>query len=47
MPYNVHALYNDFKYDWSEYGQLAEQLAIDLFYWFKTHPARKKEYFKM
>ena len=36
MPYNAHAVYNDFKYGWLEYGQPAEQLAVDLFYWFKT-----------
>lgn len=26
--------------------QVAEQLAIDLFCWFKAHPARKEDYFK-
>lgn len=46
MPCNVHAVHNGFKYGLSEYGQLAEQLAIDLFYWFKAHPARKEDYFK-
>ena len=41
MPCNVNAVHNGFKYGLSEYGQLAEQLAIDLFYWFKAHPARR------
>ena len=31
MPCNVHAVHNGFKYGLSKYGQLAEQLAIDLF----------------
>ena len=39
-------MHNGFKYGLSEYGQLAEQLAIDLFYWFKAHPAPKEDYFK-
>ena len=26
MPYNIHAVCNDFKHVLSEYGQLAEQL---------------------
>ena len=47
MPYNVHAVYNAFKQGWSDYGQLAEQLPIDLFYWLKTHLVRKNNYFKM
>lgn len=46
MPCNVHFVHNGFKYGLSEYGQLAEQLAIDLFYWFKAHPAHKEDYFK-
>ena len=45
MPCNVHAVHNGLKYGLSEHGQLAEQLAIDLFYWFKAHPAHK-DYFK-
>ena len=47
MPCNVHVVHNSFKYGLSEYGQLAEQLGIDLFYWFKAHPARKEDYLKM
>ena len=46
MACNIHTVHNGFKYGLSEYGQLAEQLAIDLFYWFKAHPARKEDYFK-
>ena len=40
-------MHNGFKYGLSEYCQLAEHLAIDLFYWFKAHPAGKEDYFKM
>ena len=47
MPCNVYAVYNDLKHGLSEYGQLAEQLAIDLFFWFKAHPIPRKHYFKM
>ena len=46
MPCNVHVVHNGFKHALSEYGQHAEQLALDLFYWFKAHPARKEDYFK-
>ena len=47
MPYNVHAVYNDFKQGWFECDQLVEQLVIDLFCSFKTRPLRKKDYFKV
>ena len=46
MPCNVHVVHNGLKHGLSEYGQLAEKLAIDLFYWFKAHPACKEDYFK-
>ena len=46
MPCNVHVVHNGFKHALSEYGQHAEQLALDLFYWFKAHPTRKEDYFK-
>ena len=47
MPYNVRGVYNDFKHGLSKYGQLAEKLATDLYYWFKAHPAHKKGCFKI
>ncbi|PFX23157.1 hypothetical protein AWC38_SpisGene12315 [Stylophora pistillata] len=46
MPCNVHVVHNSFRRALSEYGQHTEQLALDLFYWFKAHPARKEDYFK-
>ena len=46
MPCNVHVVHNGFKHGLFEYGQFAEQLAFDLFYWFKAHPACKEDYFR-
>ena len=44
-PCNIHVVHNAFKHAIQVYGQQAEQLAIDLFYWFKAHPCRKEDYF--
>lgn len=44
-PCNIHTVHNGFKNGVQVYGQQAEELAIDLFYWFKGSPCRKEDYF--
>lgn len=46
MPRKIRDVHNGFKHGLFEYGQLAKQLALDVFYWFKAHPAHKEDYFR-
>lgn len=43
MPSKIRDVHNGFKHGLFEYGQLAKQLALDVFYWFKAHPAHKED----
>ena len=44
-PCTIHSVYNAFKQGLQVYGQQAEQLALDVFYWFRAHPCRKEDFF--
>lgn len=47
MPFiscNLHTAHNAFRSGLSVYGEECEELAIDLFYWIKSSPARREDY---
>ena len=44
-PCTIHIVHNAFKYGLQTYGQDAEQLTLDIFYWFRAHPCRKEDFF--
>ena len=46
IPCNLHAVHNAFRKGLDDFGQEAEQLVIDLFYFLKASPCRKEDYFE-
>ena len=44
LPCNLHIIHNAFKKHLDEYGLEAENLAIELFYWFKVSAARREDW---
>ena len=46
IPCNLHAVHNVFRNGLDDFGQEAEQLVIDLFYFLKASPCLKEDYFE-
>lgn len=44
MPCTLHTVHNSFRKGLHVYGENAEQLAIDIFQWFKTHICQREDY---
>ena len=47
IPFNIHVAHNAFKEGLSAYGSQAEELAIDLFYYFRHFPCRRDDFAKV
>jgi hypothetical protein len=46
IPCNIHTAHNAFRGGISVYGSKAEEMAIDLFYYFKHFPCRREDFSK-
>ena len=44
MPCNLHVVHNSFRKGLNAYGEDAEQLCLDLFYWFKLSPCKREDF---
>ena len=44
VPCNMHVVHNSFREGLKVYGQSSEQLAIDLFYFFKSSPCKREDF---
>ena len=44
IPCNMHVVHNSFREGLKLYGQSSEQLAIDLFYFFKRSPCKREDF---
>ena len=44
VPCSIHAVHNGFRKGLNVYGEDAEELAIDLFQWFKSHTCQREDY---
>ena len=47
IPCNLHVVHNAFKEGLSAYGSKAEELAIDIFYYFRHFPCRQDDFAKV
>lgn len=43
VPCSLHTVHNSFRKGLHVYGENAEQLAIDIFQWFKTHICQRED----
>ncbi|KAH3819575.1 hypothetical protein DPMN_121314 [Dreissena polymorpha] len=43
-PCTLHVVHNSFRKGLNSYGENAEQMAVDVFQWFKTHISQKEDY---
>ena len=44
LPFPLHIVHNDFRKCLSIFGKMAEELALDLFQWFKSHTFQKEDF---
>ena len=44
VPCTLHVVHNSFRKGLNSYGENAEQLAVDVFQWFKSHISQREDY---